>query len=66
MKNPALPATMREPVTDIDPLHCKGCETVIFSTARCILVKGVLWCSEACADRAVLRRLRRSGRALPY
>jgi hypothetical protein len=66
MRRPAIPATMRDEVTDIQPLKCAGCAKVIFNTATCIMVKDTLYCAEWCADLAAVRRLRRSGRALPH
>lgn len=61
MQNPSLPATMREPVTDIDPgrLTCYGCGKIIFSTAMCVQVAAKLWCREECANETAIRRLRR-------
>lgn len=72
MMNPALPRSMMDenghPLTDLAPdmLKCGGCGKVIFSTATCVMVKTTLYCAEWCADLAAVRRLRRSGRALPY
>ena len=70
--NPALPATMRteegERITDIEPgrLTCYGCGKVIFNSRSCVQTGARLFCEELCADRTAIRRLRRSGRALPY
>lgn len=61
MMNPALPATMREPVTDIDPgrITCYGCGKIIFNTRSCVQVAAKLFCEELCADVTAIRRLRR-------
>lgn len=72
MKNPSLPATMRteegERITDIEPgrLTCYGCGTVIFNSRTAVMTAAKLFHDEECANRTAIRRLRRSGRALPY
>jgi hypothetical protein len=50
MKNAALPATYT--------LKCHQCEKAIFSTARCLEVRGKLYCGEACANKYAIRKLR--------
>jgi len=61
MHTPALPATMREQVTDIDPgrITCYGCGKVIFNTRSCVQMSAKLFCTEECSNRTAIRRLRR-------
>jgi predicted RNA methylase len=40
-------------------LKCAGCGKGIFSTARCVAVKDKLYCTEVCADRVAIMKLRK-------
>jgi hypothetical protein len=47
-----------EQPTDLKPLICAGCPQSIFNTRVCVQVRGKLFCTEECANRAALRKLR--------